>query len=294
MTNDTDKLAAELGAYAGEPDAPQAEPQAPTFNTYRVLTVMNPERLLGLTTAEAIALAEANGACGGALHCLRVAANRSAGGWGEVLRSPHFMGWLAWFAYCADSPKELQTFSAIMQTARVALEAWECARMGQLQGEKNYALQGAGSAHSLSVHAAQKALMAHWAGQHSMTLVHMYAELSRLSNKLQAAKDFAVQENRPLREIMHEETCKLLLDGEKREQQVFLTQMWRAEVNYRVAKDNAEAFYRNDRDAFKEQVHSRQTELQERVALWLLDSSIVLQPIQADAIDILDRLAPDA
>jgi hypothetical protein len=291
----TDELYNELAPdFASLPFSADA-PSPAIFNNAMLLSVTNPERLLGLTPAQAIALAERNGACSGTLHALQIAANSSAGGWGEILRSPHCLCWFQWFTGMVDDVHpEMRAVGVMMRRAFLAVEAEECEAIGKLQEQRRHTKENAQTRREAAVHKAQRKLMDHFAGSHTMTLVQMYEELSRLSNKLNAAQD-RERENlgKGADALMRSELDDLLVKDEKPAIREYLLSMHTAARCQRIMLDNANAFYQSDMDTRRKHTARRKLELQETLAQYLIVTSLQVSPLPDDSI-LLDRLSPDA
>jgi hypothetical protein len=130
-----DQLYAEIATWPSASDAPSEALAAVEFNSSPDLQTTNPERLLGLTPAQMIALVEANGACQGTRHALQIAANRSGGGWGEILRSPHCLDWFSWFVDSIEGvPGEVRAMARVTHHAHMLNNRLEDATMGRLMG----------------------------------------------------------------------------------------------------------------------------------------------------------------
>jgi hypothetical protein len=283
-----DQLYAEINAWpsdpgqCAEPDAPSETttyeaPAAVAFNSSFYLSLTNPERLLGLTPAQCIALVEANGACQGVRHALQIAANRSGGGWGEILRSPHCADWLQWFVYNVDGVmSELQALAKTIQLSRMMFDQLEDAAMGKLMGERNYQMETISAAKYEAIHEAQRELLDHWSEQHRMLPVEMYQELSRLSNKLALATMGVATE----REI---ET--LLLMDEKPAIQTYLRRMRRARENERASQELADKRYSMDKATLRAQLDARSFELQEALAQYLITCTVEVKPLDSTPAD---------
>lgn len=262
----------DLYAELVAPDSPAAHDalQAVAFNDKPLLSLTNPERLLGLTPKEVVALVAYNGACDGSTHALQALANQSGGGWGEILRSSHMLSWFQWLAYNTDNaPAELVALARITQQARAALDAEHHERRVKIQHERNYGEQTASARRTDQVHKAQTALLETWAGQHTMTLAQMYGELSRLSNKLNAFKDGDPALTR------HELEQKMLAD-EPPHSRKYLRGMTEADTAYRVSNDSVQAFYCLDRADNDAHHNRRLNELQEALLQFLLTCETTL------------------
>jgi hypothetical protein len=275
----TDELYAELAVTYDESPFSADAPSPARFNNALLLTVTNPERLLGLTPRDCIDLCAANQACSPALMCLQTNANRSAGGWGEILRSSYSLSWFQWFVHSVEGvSEELRAIARVLSIARSALDAEEHQAFNSLQSEKSFSLQRAENSRYEATHTAQRGLLEYWASQHVMTGEQVSRELSRLSDKLKTAEKLGQSQEE--HGLLLPEIVALLVKGEKPQEQTYLRALWWAGAAYRTSVANARAFYANDAEARKKHTARRMEELREAQAGCLILCSLLTRPLQ--------------